>query len=339
MLRLYKPIKHEIFKLHKMVEHLVCFVLCEADNSLCQNKLEKDFLLLYNSYSWLRDTIDEIYLHFKGIPEEEKISIKNAFIQNNRIEDLCNGIIKPIYIDTLNKIVNDDIKPLLINFYEELLERAKVPGTKKKYYEELIKVNDFVDCPCCGLVYFESESSSMREEFDHYLPKSIYPFSSVNFDNLVPLCHKCNAERKHTKDPIENGAKAFYPYSCHTHNIDIKIDFDSTKDLRTLEEEDVVISFLGDKDRIETWNRLFEIESRYNEASRRMLKKSLIREVKIRHKDYLECRNDWTYTDTLNKLIKEYKDNHYLDKKFLKIPILEKLIECTWLIDVYENEA
>lgn len=335
MLRLYKPIKHDISKLHNMLEHLVCSVWCEADDNECKTKLDQNFLSIYNSYEWLKKQIDDIYDFCKTLNEEEKQKIKEAFTLNNRIEDLCNGHIKPVYITSLDKVVEDKIKPLLIDFYEELLERSKIPGTKKNYYEELIKFNGFVDCPCCGLVYFESESSKTREEFDHYLPKSIYPFSSVNFNNLVPLCHKCNAERKGVKDPIENNSKAFYPFSTKQHVLNLEIRLDPTKDIENLEERDLNIKLKGDSERVNTWNRLFDIESRYNEASRRMIF-NLVREIKKRHKEFLKYKINWTYLNTLEEIINDYKDDIYLDKKFLKVPILEELKNCTWLIDVYD---
>lgn len=30
-----------------------------------------------------------------------------------------------------------------------------------------------------------------REAYDHYRPKPLYPFNSVNFRNLAPACHEC----------------------------------------------------------------------------------------------------------------------------------------------------
>src|SRR5690606_12120826 len=139
-----------------------------------------DFKVLYLAYGWLKTAVDEIYTLCQPLTANERKSIKEAFEANNKIEELCNGAVKPIYLDKLHKVVEENMKPLLVDFYEDLLEKAKVPGTKKDYYEKLVEDNEFKDCPCCGLTYFEPKDSDNREAFDHYLPKAHYPFSSVN---------------------------------------------------------------------------------------------------------------------------------------------------------------
>ncbi len=335
MLRLYKPIQHDIFKLHTMLEHLVCSVWCKAsEGETCESKLNDELKEIYISYEWLKNEIDEIYSEFVSLSDADKQSVKNAFSTNNKIEELCNGSESPIYLDALPEIVEKNIKPLLVDFYEKLLERAKVPGTKQDYYQKLIEENELQYCPCCGLSYFESEDSKYREAFDHYLPKSKYPFLSVNFENLVPLCHKCNSDRKGTKDPIKDGAKAFFPFSDNNHDILIDLTIDKSKDLRLLEKEDLVINLIGDTNKIETWNRLFDINERYNDVSRK-LTKSLLQRIKRRHAKFAEEKNNWTYKDTLKELINDYEIDKYEDRKFLKISIMNDLMNNTNLIDVY----
>lgn len=197
-----------------------------------------------------------------------------------------------------------------------------------------MKKNEYKDCPCCGLTYFEPKDSANREAFDHYLPKSHYPLASVNFQNLVPLCYKCNSDRKKAKDPIENGKKAFFPFSNSNHAIEIKITIDHTKDLRKLERTDLKIEFSGDKDKIETWDRLFATSDRYNDTSRDILK-NMLRKIKRRHIDYKDENAIWTYTNTLDKLIEDYEFDKFDDNKFLKIPIMTELKNCSDLIEVY----
>lgn len=338
MLRLYKPLKdHEIFKLQTMLEHLVCSVWCEACNDDCSSKLNKDFKEIYDSYDWLKTEVDAIYELCKKLKPKEKQAIKDAFALNNEIEKLCNGESVPKYLDELPDVVKDKMKPLLVDFYETLLERKKVPGTKQDYYQKLIDENDLRYCPCCGLSYFESEDSKYREAFDHYLPKAHYPFLSVNFKNLVPLCHKCNSDRKGDKDPIENNKTAFYPFSnANSHTIQISLIIDKTKDLRKLERQDLQINLIGDSEKIETWDRLFDVKERYNDTTRGLLKDHL-KKIKRRHKIFTENKVDWTYSNTLDELIADYENDKYEDFKFLRIPLMEELKNCSQLIDVYGN--
>ncbi|VAX23387.1 hypothetical protein MNBD_IGNAVI01-2489 [hydrothermal vent metagenome] len=339
MLRLYKPIQHDIFKLQSMLEHLVCNVWCEANSGeSCESKLDADFKVIYDSYDWLKKEIDVIYTKFIPLSDADKKSIKDAFSTNNKIEKLCEGTETPIYLDELPDIVENKIKPLFVDFYEKLLERAKVPGTKKDYYEKLIEENDFHYCPCCGLIDFESSDSKYREAFDHYLPKSDYPFSSVNFHNLVPLCYKCNSDRKKVKDPIKDGRKAFYPFIVNgqaEHRIGIKITIDKSKDLRNLDKADLTIEFEGYDEKIETWDSLFDIKERYNDSIRKKISKTLLQRIKRRHQLFRKNNASWTYDNTLNFLIDDYENDLYEDKKFLKKPFMIELKSSASLIEVY----
>ena len=240
----------------------------------------------------------------------------------------------PVHLNELPEVVEQQMKPLLISFYEDLLERKKVHGTKQDYYQKLIEKNEFQYCPCCGYTPFESIDSDYREAFDHYLPKSDYPFASVNFGNLVPLCHKCNSDRKKVKDPIENGAKAFYPFSNENHSIQINITIDKAKDLRKLERSDLAVDIIGDNDKVATWDRLFDIKERYNDVTRSFTK-TFLQRIKRRHKDFSNRQGNWNYTDSLNKMIEDYEYDRYEDNKFLKIPLMQELKNCSSLIDVY----
>lgn len=332
MLRLYKPIEHDIFKLHEMLEHLVCSVWCEACEDACETKLNADFKAFYDKYDWVKKEVNAVYEKCKSLNDTEKKAIKDAFETNNKIEELCNGT-KPVYLDALPVQVKDDIKPLLVEFYETLLEKAKVPGTKKDYYEKLITGNKFQYCPGCGLIDFEHEDSIYREAFDHYLPKSKYPFASVNFHNLVPLCYKCNSIRKRTKDPIEKDRKAFYPFANGDHDIIITLEIDKTKDIDKLERADLTVNLTGDADKIETWDWLFDISERYNDKVRSRIKTNL-RELKKRYRQQKKDNPALTFTEIINREIELYEDDKYSDWKFLKIPLLNELKQRTDLIEV-----
>lgn len=335
MLRLYKSIDHEIFQLHEMLEHLVCSVWCAACDDLCETKLNAEFKVLYDSYDWLKIAVDSIYEECKPLTTDARKSIKDAFEANNEIEILCNGA-RPIYLKDLPDQVEDYMKPLLVKFYEELLKKAKVPGTKKDYYEKLIKENQFQYCPCCGLIDFEQEDSKYREAFDHYLPKSEYPFASVNFKNLVPLCYKCNSDRKNTKDPIENDRKAFYPFANEEHCISITLEIDKTKDIDKLQRADLKVKLTGDEDKIKTWDWLFDISERYNDTVREKIAYNLIRQLANRYRRNKERNQGLSFTEIIDDHIDDYIKDMYSDKKFLKIAFLEELKNCKDLVEVYD---
>ena len=341
MLRLYKPIKHDIFKLHEMLEHLVCSVWCEACDDACETKLNEDFkkLLPYSisKRKLLKDEVERIYDSFKGLSNDQKDTIKKAFGFTNQIEKLCNKDVQPVYLSAMDKVVSEDIKPLFKWCYENLLDKAKVTGDKLEYYQELIRKNDFQYCPCCGLIDFESPApeNTTREANDHYLPKSKYPFASVNFQNLVPLCYKCNSDRKSTKDPIENDRKAFYPFANGEHDISIAIEIDKSKDIDKLERDDLTLTLTGDPEKIKTWDWLFDISDRYKDTVREKIAYNLVRQLANRYKRNKERNQGLTFTEIIDDHIKDYEDDKYSDKKFLKVAFLEELKNCTDFIEVY----
>jgi hypothetical protein len=326
MLRTYKPISHEIFTLHNQLEHLVCQVWCGADNTPCIDLLTPDFEIIYNSYDWLKNDIDTIYEKCKLLSDKERADIREAFVVNNRIEELCSGTINPISLASLPTVVTDYMKPLLVKFYEYLLDRAEVAGDKLDYYNKLIQNNRFTTCPCCGLIPIESAESHYREDNDHYLPKSDFPFASVNFNNLVPLCSKCNKKCKGSKNPVENSRKAFYPFNINHNeiNVDISIIDNDNLNYIHLKDTDIKITFDSDSDKTETWNWLFNIKERYNEETRKF-SKSELRIIANRLFRNAKRKQGLSYNEIIDDTIEDYEIDKYEDRKFLKIAFLTEM--------------
>lgn len=346
MLRLYKPIEDdEIFKLHKTLENLVCDVWCTANENSAESKMNADLKNImgysYKTGITFKDEIERIYLVFKTVDDEQRAKIVEAFEQADLIEELCEKTIQPIMLGALHDCVENDIKPLFKWCYEDLLDKKKVGGDKLKYYKSLIKKNKFNYCPCCGLIDFEDEDdeNEVREAYDHYLPKSAFPFASVNFKNLVPLCYKCNSDRKRAKNPIEGARIAYYPFSETplTHNIGILTSFEFDLDEENnLAIDEIEFNFTDNDQKIDTWNWLFDIKSRYASKVTKN-SKTFLRELKSRYKSKLKSDSSATYEDLLNEEIELYSKDIYDDWKFLKIPVIENLLNTNELMQVYAN--
>ena len=122
-------------------------------------------------------------------------------------------------------------------------------------------------CPFCGIGDIKGGNHSKREAYDHYLPKALYPFNSINFHNLAPACHECNSTYKLSKDPIQSGAlrrKAFNPFASVDHVIQLQITLQHAN-IDALEPADIIIQFGPDtlEEELETWKDLYGIEERY----------------------------------------------------------------------------
>jgi len=309
--------------LHQYLEHLVCQVWCNASNEhTCAQLIEAAFEPAYQKYAWLKTGIDAVYEKCKLLTTGERAQIREAFAVNNRIEDLCEGRLTPIPLSALPQVVETDMKPLLIKFYDELLDRAEIPGTKLDYYNQLIKRNKFTTCPCCGLSLIETAASHYVEDNDHYLNKAEYPFAVVNFCNLVPLCSKCNKKCKGTKNPYEAGRVSFYPFNGARPDITLTITLANTDtlDYRDIKAEEITIDFDNDPNKTATWDWLFRIKERYNEQLRPLSKT----ELRLMAKKFRNNKGK-TYEELLDEVIDEYEDEKYEDRKFLKIALLNEI--------------
>ena len=328
MLRTYHPINHPIFTLHSYLEHLVCQVWCNAsDASTCSNLPDANFETIYNAYDWLKADVDAIYEKCKLLTGGQRADIREAFNINNRIAELCAGTLVPIELETLPDVVKDDMKPLLIKFYDYLIDRSEVPGDKLDYYNQLRLANpEFKFCPCCGLSPIESAETHYREDNDHYLPKADFPFATVNFKNLVPLCSKCNKKCKSTKNPFEAGRVSFFAFDITHMPIGVSVSINDSTDLdyRTLRIIDIEIDFNSDANKISTWDWLFRIKERYNEETRGFSKTEL-RTIANRLLRNNKRKSGLTYEEILDDTIEDYEIEMFEDRKFLKRPFLQTI--------------
>jgi hypothetical protein len=350
MLRVCTPIDNDpIFELHGFAQHIVCDVWCEQDNRNCVDKIDVIYQPIL-SYDWVLSKIMEIDKICEGLSPVALTKIKAAFITNNKIEEICNGV-TAIYLNQLDEVVQNEMQPLFIQFYEELLERSKVGGDKLKFYNSLYRINRFKFCICCGYMPFDTGLLSRREAFDHYLPKSKYPFASVNFKNLMPLCYKCNSDRKKDKDPVEGGRKAFYPFR-NTHTvIDITTSLGAgfmrslyetfvngvdeyNMDPPDLTDIKIEINSL-EQEEVDTWEELFQVKGRFSERTSQFSFSHLLK-MKRRFNDKKLTDPQWQFDQTLNYHISDYENDKFSDEKFLKIPFMKAMKKQLSFLNVYD---
>lgn len=166
----------------------------------------------------------------------------------------------------LSQNTKEVLAPLMIAFYKRLLETGFPScvhlGSTTKFDRKLLLRGFYTAnpnlkvCPGCdgpqprlsnqtlGIPLEEEAEAPKRRDFaeiDHFFPKSSYPFFSIHFMNLVPLCPTCNIKAKNGKDPLNaytgKGAlqHTFIPFikpaiSC----IEIVIDRDTNSRRRVM---------------------------------------------------------------------------------------------------------
>ena len=176
------------------------------------------------------------------------------------------------------------------------------------------------------------------------LPKSIYPFISINFRNLAPACHECNSTYKNTKNPAYkpkspavNGAgvrrKSFYPFAGMRHKIEISVDV-QTSDWTHLQPTELSFSFGPEKfrEQIDTWLDVYGIEERYS-AKCCGENDGIGWIVEILDEWKEDGRDPADYLDTL---VRQTQRRPYIKENFLKLPFLKACQE-KGLLDLARN--
>ena len=278
---------HSIYILQKWIDELFLEVWCKADNQveydieLLPNDLKELVIEIQNSNrikeDYLYGPIKKVYIIFQQLNAFTKDKLAEVYKQNNRIEDLCKQTnnCEPFLYSALNNI-NENLGIELEEFFKNLFNKVihlepvqNVIGKLDSHYDEFISLNDKGKCPFCGINDIKGKYVSKREAYDHFLPKDLYPFNSVNFNNLAPMCHECNSSYKLKSDPLHKKdkitrRKAFFAFDNIHHTIQIKINLLS-KDITNLVPEAIQLELtsVDHGEEIDSWKEVFGIEERY----------------------------------------------------------------------------
>ena len=224
----------------------------------------------YECPDWMKEI--KLYKDFEKLKQTYELSsndemnrLVNAFKQNINIESICKMEITPIsyeelLIDSTDEFqrcieILESIQSYLYNNLLKLKGFEEKVGTLKKYYEDFYSGTIEYVCPFCGLDNMLTSKDLFREAFDHYFPRSKYPFVSFLRENLFPICHTCNSTYKGDKDPKDYG-KTFYPFTSELNDCELLFE------IKTGEIVNVDINSAKFMDEINTWNELFDIKKR-----------------------------------------------------------------------------
>ncbi|SYZ79837.1 hypothetical protein [Trichococcus shcherbakoviae] len=286
------------------------------------------FMIIEFEYpSWmigikLREDFEEFKHAFQLSSQDEKENLADAYRKNIQIDNVCNLSVNPVSYDDLLLDASQDfmrcinvLKSIQAYLYDNLLKLKgliEAVGTLKNYYDKFyVESVDYV-CPFCGLGTMLTSKDKFREAFDHYFPRSKYPFVSLLRRNLFPICHTCNSTYKGDKNPRDYG-KVFYPFSTEDN------DCEPVFNIRAGVIENIEITSQYFQEEIETWNEVFGIKDRVKNFADENLNgwMSNIQEaMKNYNVDYEYAKNAEIDCCKLNKM---------QDNKFIKKAILEAL--------------
>ena len=210
--------------------------------------------------------------------EEKKRSLLEAFDRNNDIERLCNdksltpGIINdsPENLQAIKKLFE---KLFNETFRDKNLFEDVEDSSLDDHYRSFRKLNKV--CPFCGIEKYSDVGVKPRENYDHYLHESEYFIAGINFDNIVPMCYKCNSRgNKGSKDVLfeyDGNTKskrrrlAYYPYAP-AHGVNIEVTY--ARDLTSTDIEKFTTALVpvdeNEAEKVNTWNDVFDVTNRLN---------------------------------------------------------------------------
>jgi hypothetical protein len=228
--------------------------------------------------------IRKIYdIFLTQLSAQQRVQVSEWYDHNNDIEALCRCLpnTEPATYTNIRNM-SADLEPLLKEFCNSLFTDiihlkavASRIGYIADHYQAFVKENSGGKCPYCGYGDIKGLHHTKREAYDHYLPKGTYPFNSVNFRNLAPMCTECNSAYKLQKDPATNvdpitrkrgvtRRKAFYSYATVASGITVNVILKST-DIANLLPRDMELEIAapGRDEEVESWKEVFGIDERF----------------------------------------------------------------------------
>jgi len=227
-------------------------------------------------------------------------------------------------IDDLPEAIRQPVKDLF-DFAFKLLTDF---GVRDHQYEVIYNNTPYHVCPFCGCEYFDAPGAP-REELDHYLLKSKYPFAAANLHNLVPMGDKCNSNYKLTQDILSNDdgtrRKSYYPYN----HFGIKISLERSEPFKGLYKLFPLplwhIDFDPDIEETITWDTIFHIRERYKRDVLDPEFMSWLREFSSWCSSHMLPNSDQELIDRIEQYTRHLENMKLRDRAFLKVPVFQML--------------
>lgn len=281
--------------------------------------------------------VQAIYLSFSQLNYRDIAQFKRWYQGNNNLEQVCaNNPATHLARYTDIAVNHENLAAQLATFFKGLYSQSLIDlatlrtkiGDIDDHYQTFVQTNKAGKCPFCGINDLLGEYHSKREAYDHYLPKALYPFNSINFRNLVPACHHCNSSYKTSKDPAyipkdpvgaAHRRAVFYPYKAALHSIELEVDLHHS-DIANLTPANITLQFGPEAiaQEIETWKDVYGIEERYkSKLCTESDGKAWLTQVLDEWKELGRDPQDFLKALAFNTGCRPFTDCNFLKKPFL----------------------
>ncbi|MGD9653735.1 MAG: HNH endonuclease [Sulfuricurvum sp.] len=202
------------------------------------------------------------------------------------------------------------------------------PSFSAKWNNKIVDVVDTRTCLYCNreyiINYTDKTETKTTAELDHYYPRSLYPFLSISFFNLIPSCKTCNSKLKGDKDTFVE--EILYPYQeSLNNNANFKLKIFDTDFLHNKGSFDLNLDVKNKKANESI--KLFKLEELYTEHKDIVLE--LIQKAEIYNDSYIDelfNRYEGTLFKNREDLMRLITCGYITDEEINKRP-LSKLIK------------
>lgn len=163
-----------------------------------------------------KDTFKKIKTFFEAVVSDTHYSKIIAYLSTNgtlddaKIENLLLGEIDSLKsaIQEIGQITDDNVTKEFERLYKNF--------TKRNFGGQWAEKIGVKICPYCNRNYiFTLSVSRVRPQYDHFFPKSLYPYLALSMYNLIPCCAICNSAKLdfNTYDSSLSEENFIYPFS------------------------------------------------------------------------------------------------------------------------------
>jgi hypothetical protein len=308
--------------------------------------IHPDFQNIINQYTnQIDDKLEAIFNAYASLNPAQKQTVRDAYASNIDIENICSATVSPVKYAQLPDSISTPIK----NLYDNLWGDNKVLGyvhvvascgTVKNHFDDFMRVNQKSVCPFCGINGLLSEYDIGKNDYDHYLKKSDYPFISVHFANVFPMCHDCNSKYKNQKDiPFDDAGTqrpVYFPLESNLNGHAISVSIDSiASDLRAPDSWTLEINCQPaiNATKKNAWVEIFNIETRYKA---RIAKESYrIKEWLMHAYQKKSVKPGFNFDDFKEEKIDSFEDITLFKESIIMKPLLEFILNDS----DFENDA
>ena len=228
--------------------------------------------VLLSNRTAVKKRYNKFIVELRKLDAVQRSRVRNAVVTSNDIPGILLASNPCEKIETLPEVFRTAVS----NLFETLFNLLNDLEIRAEQYKIIYEKIDVDVCPFCGLEMLPKPGGP-KHDWDHYMPKSFYPFAGANLKNLVPMGVFCNQRIKGSKDILFDGAGArrlcFDPFGFEVAGV--HIDGVELHEYEGIDEISWLVSCISnDPAYANTWNQIWHVSDQYAGVIKKRFKTS-----------------------------------------------------------------